>query len=202
MLVRLPSRLVLAATLASAVIACSSSDGRGLPPADPRITTTSVSAPVVGQPSDDRASEVFTLDSPAFAQLAAIPRRHTCSGVGVSPPLTWASTPPEAVELAIVVRDRSAGGFVHWTVTGIDPAVQGIGEGGIPEGAFEARNDGGTIGWFAPCPPVGSTHTYVFSIHAVTEPIKLGGARTPAAAAAAVERASESHAQLLGTVER
>lgn len=194
--------LLLAVALASAAAACSSSDGRTLPLPNPRNTTTSVSAPVVGQPSEDRASEIFTLESPAFAQLAPIPPRHTCSGVGVSPPLTWASTPPEAVELAIVVRDRSAGGFVHWTVTGIDPAVQGIGEGGLPEGAYEARNDGGTVGWFAPCPPVGSTHTYLFSIHALTAPMKLGSTLTPAAAAAAVERASASHAELIGTVER
>ena len=62
----------------------------------------------------------------------------------MSPDLSWTDLPADAESLALIVRDRNAAGFVHWVVTGIDPSVQGIGEGGVPEGAVEGQNGAGT----------------------------------------------------------
>ena len=197
---------VLAALLLG--IGCSSSDGRTLPPPDPHRTTTSVSAPVVGQPSesDDEADagvvEVFSLFSSAFADGATIPERNTCDGAGVSPPLSWTST-PAAAELAIVVRDQDADGYVHWVVTGIDPAIEGIGEDGIPESASEAANGSGSTGWFGPCPPPGDgPHTYVFTLHALPEPLGSTSGLSAEEAAQLVEDASSDQAVLTGTYSR
>lgn len=188
--------------LAASLVACSSSDGRGLPPPDPHKTTTSVSAPVVAQPSEAGVVEVFSMTSAAFPDGGVIPSRHTCAGEDLSPPLAWASTPP-AAELALVVRDRNAAGFVHWVVTGIDPAVQGFGEGGVPEGAVEAANSTGTRGWFGPCPPPGSgAHTYDFVLHVLPEPLSLEPGLAAADAAQLVEGASSGQAALSGTVTR
>lgn len=188
----------MAAAAASIGLACSSQDGRTLPAPSPDRTTTSVSAPVVVQPSDEGALvEIFSLTSDAFVDGGEIPLRYTCAGENVSPPLAWASTPP-AVELALVVRDESAAGYVHWVVTGIDPAVQGLGEGGLPEGAVEATNDGGTIGWTGPCPPAGTTHTYLVSIHALATPVAVSPGLAPAEAARLVEAASSARADLRG----
>lgn len=194
---RLAAGAVLAITILSS---CSSSDGRALPPPDPRNTTTSVSAPVVGQPSD-LSPDVFSLGSPAFLDGEAIPSQFTCSGEDVSPPLSWASTPP-AAELALVVRDLDAAGFVHWVVTGIDPVVQGFGAGGVPESAVEARNETGSLGWFGPCPPVGSgPHTYELSLHALPEPLALAPGVDGREAATMVEGASAAVARLTVTYE-
>ncbi|MET0727151.1 MAG: YbhB/YbcL family Raf kinase inhibitor-like protein [Acidimicrobiales bacterium] len=191
--------LAVAALLAAAGPACSSRDGRVLPPPDPGATTTSVSTPVVAQPMDgDGLVEVFSLASTAFTEGEQIPPRHTCAGEGISPPLSWASTPP-AAELALVVRDRTADGFVHWVVTGIDPVVQGLGEGAVPEGAVEARNDAGSVGWSAPCPPNG-THTYELSLHVLPERLTLEGGAPPDQAALMVEGASTVAATLTATV--
>jgi Raf kinase inhibitor-like YbhB/YbcL family protein len=184
--------------------ACSSSDGRSLPPPDPHRTTTTVNTPVVAQPSDGGDGgivEVFALYSAAFVEGTAIPELYSCDGT-VSPPLDWVAAPP-AAELALVVRDRDANGFVHWVVTGIDPVVQGLGEGGIPEGAVEAANGGGTVGWFGPCPPPDEgPHTYVFTLHALPEPLVLDGAATAEEAAQLVEGASSAQATLTGTYSR
>lgn len=191
--------LLLLACVAAA--ACSSSDGRTLPPPDTDDTTTSVSAPVVAQPSDggeDSLVEVFALYSAAFVEGTTIPERFTCTGENLSPPLDWVATPP-AAELALVVRDRDAGGFVHWVVSGIDPLIQGLGEGGVPEGAVEATNDAGSPGWFGPCPPSG-THTYVFTLHALPEPLALAPGMPAGEAALLVEGASAGQASLSGTV--
>lgn len=194
--------LLVLTAVAAVAVACSSSDGRTLPPPDPRNTTTSVSAPVVGPPSEANGDivEVFSLTSTAFAQGGEVPPRYTCAGGNLSPPLAWASTPP-AAELALVVRDRNAAGFVHWVVTGIDPAVQGLGEDGVPEGAVEALNSTGTLGWSGPCPPAGSgPHTYDFVLHALAAPLALEPGRPAAEAAQAVEAASTGTATLNATV--
>lgn len=193
-------RSAAAGLLLVALAACSSSDGRTLPPPDPGQTTTSVSTPVVGQPSEG-VTEVFTLSSPAFASGSALPAVHTCDGADVSPPLEWASTPP-AEELAIVVRAPGDDGFVHWVVAGIDPLVQGVGEGGVPEGAVEATNDGGTIGWIGPCPPPGSTHTYELVLHALPGPLSLAPGTPGREAATLVEGASTARATLTATYSR
>ncbi|MEQ1787374.1 MAG: YbhB/YbcL family Raf kinase inhibitor-like protein, partial [Acidimicrobiales bacterium] len=142
--------LAVAGVLAATVLSCSSSDGRALPPADPQRTTTTPSAPVIQPPTGD--VDVFTLQSTAFADGGVIPEHLTCTGAALSPDLSWTGTPLDAVALALVARDRDAGGFVHWVVTGIDPFVQGIGEGGVPENAVEGTNGAGTVGWLGPCP--------------------------------------------------
>jgi Raf kinase inhibitor-like YbhB/YbcL family protein len=199
--------VLASASFALAAVACSSGDGRTLPPPDPHQTTTSVSAPVVGQPSaeggssDGAAVEVFSLSSPAFSRGAVIPDRLTCDGEGLSPPLAWASTPP-AAELALVVRDRDAP-FVHWVVTGIDPSVRGFGEDGVPEAAVEALNSAGRPGWSPPCPPAGDApHTYDFVLHALPEPLALEAGMPGEEVARMVEGASSDRAVLSATFGR
>jgi Raf kinase inhibitor-like YbhB/YbcL family protein len=181
------------------VLACSSSDGRSLPPPQVPQTTTTPSAPVV-QPSAGNV-DVFVLTSEAFIDGGEIPERFTCDGAGVSPPLAWSGTPLDAATLALVVRDLNAGGFVHWVVMGIDPFVQGVGEGGLPENAVELHNGAGTVGWTGPCPPPGSgTHTYEVALLALTDLVELPLDVPAEEAAAALEAAAAQRAVLTGTV--
>lgn len=198
---RRSASLLVALGAAAVLLACSSTDGRTLPPPPSRQTSTSVGAPVVAHPSDaGDAAEVFSLSSPEFAEGEQIPIRHTCFGGGLSPQLRW-TPPPEARELALVVRDRDAAGFLHWVVTGIDPAIQGFAEGSLPEGAAEAINSAGARGWTAPCPPAGSgTHTYAFVLHALPVLLGVDPGRPGAEVAELVERTSTETATLTGTV--
>jgi Raf kinase inhibitor-like YbhB/YbcL family protein len=201
--VAVPRRLVAVAAmvgwLAVVVGACSADDGRALPPADPQGTTTTSSTPSIQPPTGELGP--FTLRSTAFAEGAAMPAELTCTGASVSPDLSWTGTPADAAALAIVVRDRNAGGFVHWVVTDVDPFVQGIGEGGVPENAVEGRNDAGTVGWLGPCPPAGSgTHTYEVVLLALPGPVVVPPDATGAQAAALLEESASERAVLTGTV--
>ena len=181
-------------------VACSSQDGRSLPPPDPAITTTTSVAPEIGPPVG--AIDAFLLQSTAFPDGGPIPEKLTCVGEDVSPDLSWTGTPAEALELAIVVRDRNAAGFVHWVVTGIDPIVQGLGEGGIPEGAVEHANDTGTVGWAGPCPPAGSgVHVYEIILHALDARTDIPPGTSPEQAATLIESSSSQRAVLTGTVD-
>ena len=192
--------LALAGVLASAAVACSRTDGRTLPPADPDRTTTTPSAPVIQPPTGDLGA--FTLRSTAFEDGASIPERLTCTAdAPVSPDLSWTGTPLDAASLAIVARDRDAGGFVHWIVTEIDPFVQGIGEGGIPENAVEGQNGASGLGWLAPCPPAGGgTHTYELVLLALPSPPDVPDGATSEQAAALLEASAGQRAVLTGTV--
>ena len=60
----------------------------------------------------------LSLASTAFSGGKTIPRRYTCDGDGVSPPLSWSGVPRRARELVLVGEDRDADRFVHWTSSG------------------------------------------------------------------------------------
>lgn len=111
----------------------------------------------------------MTLTSPAFAEGDTVPVRFTCDGEDVSPPLEWSGVPAEASELTLTLSDPDAPGgtFVHWAVSGIDPASTGVAEGGVPAAGTEQPNGFGGTGYGGPCPPEGdSPHRYVFTIAA------------------------------------
>ena len=61
------------------------------------------------------------LISAAFATGQPIPRRHSCEGEDLSPPLAWSGVPADAVSLALIVDDPDApvGTFTHWLAWGI-----------------------------------------------------------------------------------
>ena len=88
----------------------------------------------------------FELTSSAFQHGQPIPRKYTCEGEDVSPPLAWSSVPEGTVSLALVVDDPDApsGTFTHWLAWGIDPAAGGLGEG--EAAPVEGLNDFGQVG--------------------------------------------------------
>jgi Raf kinase inhibitor-like YbhB/YbcL family protein len=118
----------------------------------------------------------ITLRSPAFADGDDIPRVYTCDGDDVSPPLGWSGVPPDAAQLAVVVEDPDAPGgtFVHWVLWGLDDGLPEVGQGQVPAGARQGRNDFGRVGWGGPCPPRGSDpHRYVFTLLALSNPLAV-----------------------------
>ncbi len=111
--------------------------------------------------------DTITVTSPDFANNAAIPRDDTCAGPGNRPALAWRGVPVGTQSIAVVVDDPDApkGDFVHWVVIGLTPQTTGL--DGIPAGAHELDNTGGTRGWTPPCPPPGSVHHYHFTVYAL-----------------------------------
>jgi Raf kinase inhibitor-like YbhB/YbcL family protein len=143
----------------------------------------------------------FQLTSTAFAEGGPIPRQHTCDGANTSVPLTWSGLPAGATELALVVDDPDARGFVHWVVVGIRADAPGVGGGSLPSGAREGRNDFGRTGYGGPCPPSG-THRYVFTAYALSAAPSVSAAPSAADVRLAVARVTLAEAQLTGTYRR
>jgi hypothetical protein len=144
----------------------------------------------------------LTITSSAFADGELIPRRYTCDGQDVSPPLEWSEPPAGTAAFAIVVTDPDARDFVHWVAYDIDAAARSLVEGASGPGGFpEGRNDFGRNAWGGPCPPSG-THRYVFDLYSLDGPLGLDGG----AQLGEVERAMDGHvlaqARLLGRYQR
>ena len=55
----------------------------------------------------------FTLTSPAFSEGGAIPSEHSCDGGDKPIPLAWSGVPDGASELALIMDDPDARGFVQ-----------------------------------------------------------------------------------------
>jgi Raf kinase inhibitor-like YbhB/YbcL family protein len=146
------------------------------------------------------------LISSAFDAHGDIPRRYTCEGLDVAPPLHWSGVPAGAESLTLIVDDPDAPDpdapvkpWVHWVVIDMDPHVSGLPQGGkpLPAGARSGLNDWRRTGYGGPCPPVGR-HRYRFTLYALN--IWLTALYQPTRAA--VERAMAGHilaqAELVG----
>jgi Raf kinase inhibitor-like YbhB/YbcL family protein len=125
--------------------------------------------------ADARQNESMVIGSPGFTDSTAVPKRYTCSGENISPPLNWSGVPAQAKSLALIVLDPDApsGVFAHWIVYNLSPATAGLPENAsIPgtqfSGASQARNDFGHAAYDGPCPPPGQSHHYHFRIYALS----------------------------------
>ncbi|GAB3807511.1 YbhB/YbcL family Raf kinase inhibitor-like protein [Micromonospora zhanjiangensis] len=143
--------------------------------------------------------------STAFNDHDLMPDRFSRDGGNLSPPLAWSGVPESATELVLLVEDPDAGRepFLHWLVTGIDPASQGTDEGQLPGGGREWTNGYGSPGWGGPHPPKNDDpHRYFFRLYAVDKPLALPtnpGAQDIHRAVEDIELAS---ANMVGTFAR
>src|SRR5918993_1371023 len=73
----------------------------------------------------------FTLTSDAFKDGEWIPRRFTCEGEDLSPPLAWSGAPEGTQSFALLVDDPDAprGTFTHWILFDVPVDVTGLDEG-------------------------------------------------------------------------
>jgi Raf kinase inhibitor-like YbhB/YbcL family protein len=150
-------------------------------------------------PSKDlpKAPATMRLASSVFDDGGTIPKRFTCSGEDVSPPLEIRDLPEDTRELALIVDDPDADGFVHWSVIGISPETASFGTGKVPAGAVQTENGFGKPEWGGPCPPEGDKpHRYVFTVYSLNDTLDLGAD----ASADDVRGAIDGHALAKGTL--
>ncbi len=154
----------------------------------------------------------LTLTSPAFSHDGEIPKRYTCEGEDLSPPLKWSAAPEGAKSLALIVDEPDAPDpaapqmtWVHWVLYDIPAAAGGLAEAvareDLPAGTREGRNDWRRTGYGGPCPPIGR-HRYFHKLYALDVVLPDLGAPTKAQLEAAMEGHILDQAQLVGTYQK
>lgn len=149
--------------------------------------------------------EAIELRSPAFSDHDRIPARYAHDRDNVSPALEWSGVPNGTVELLLLCEDPDApsGTFLHWLVSGIDPATTGVAEGQAPRGGEEWTNGFGEQGWGGPQPPVGdNAHRYFFRLYALPEPAPLPAKPGPNEVHRYVEDAALASGTVVGLYQR
>ena len=154
----------------------------------------------------------FTIESSAFGQQGEIPKKHTCEGQDVSPPLSWSGIPSGAKSLALIVDDPDAPDpaapkmtWVHWILYDLPATAGGLPEevksDGLPTGTKQGKNDWKRTGYGGPCPPIGR-HRYFHKLYALD--VELGDLNEPTKAE--LEKAMRGHvlaeAELIGTYQK
>ncbi len=140
--------------------------------------------------------------SPAFKSMASIPKKYTCEGEDIHPPLVIEDIPEGTVSLAIICDDPDApaGTWVHWVEWNIPPRAY------LEEGKHYGVlgvNDFGRLGYGGPCPPKGhGPHRYFFKLYALSENLSLAEGSSKAQLESAMEGKILAKAELVGTYER
>ncbi len=122
----------------------------------------------------ENAKYEFKLESTVFPHRGEIPKKYTCDGENISPPLKWSGIQGDAKSLLLLVYDPDApsGFFVHWVIVNMPPSVSELPEN-VPKKeyvenvGYQLKNDFGYFGYGGPCPPPGESHRYVFIILAL-----------------------------------
>jgi Raf kinase inhibitor-like YbhB/YbcL family protein len=151
----------------------------------------------------------FRIESSAFKNMKIIPRKYTCDGEGVSPPLAWKDAPEGTRSFALICDDPDAPlmTYTHWVMYNIPATVDKLPEGSpkievLESGAKQGMNSGRRLGYAGPCPPGGKAHRYYFKIFALDADIDL----RPGASKKLLEQAMKRHvlaqADVMGTYAR
>jgi len=173
-----------------------------------------VASPRLAVPRAHAGDEPTTLviASSQFANNGEIPKKHTCEGADVSPPLTWTGVPAAAKSLVLIVDDPDAPDpaaprltWVHWVLYNLPADAPGLAEGaassGLPAGTREGLNSWKRSGYGGPCPPIGR-HRYFHKLFALDTVLPDLGK----VSAEALQKAMQGHivarAELVGTYQK
>ena len=148
------------------------------------------------------------LESTAFKEGGMIPKKYTCDGKDISPPLSWGTVPEGTQSLALICDDPDApmGTWVHWVIFDIPPHITEFPEGIPPKkilenGIKQGKNDFGKIGYGGPCPP-GGTHRYYFKLYALNKKLTLEPGVTKDELLEAMKECILAQGQLMGKYKR
>ena len=113
------------------------------------------------------------IESSAFKNRDKIPKKYTCEGDNVSPPLSFRDIPDGSKSLALIVDDPDAphGTFDHWIIWDLPGNTVDLKEG--TSASHNGKNSYGVLEYKGPCPPPGKPHRYFFKLYALDTLLNL-----------------------------
>ena len=154
----------------------------------------------------------LALTSPAFTDQGRIPKKYTCEGEDISPPLSWSGTPEGTKSFTLIVDDPDAPDpsaprmtWVHWVLYNLPSTITELPEGALkealPAGTREGQNDWKNLGYGGPCPPIGR-HRYFHKLFALDVVLPKLGAATKGELEEAMQDHILAKAVLIGAYEK
>jgi hypothetical protein len=151
----------------------------------------------------------INITSSAFSDEGTIPKKYTCDGQDVSPPLTWSGAPAWAQSFALIADDPDApvGTWVHWVLYDLPANTNELAENvakqrQLPNGARQGCNDFRKVGYGGPCPPPGKPHRYYFKLYALDKKLDLKLGATKAEVESAMQGHILARGELMGRFAR
>jgi Raf kinase inhibitor-like YbhB/YbcL family protein len=151
----------------------------------------------------------LTITSAAFSYGGEVPKKFTCDGLDVSPPLQWSDAPARTGSFALIVDDPDApvGTWVHWVLYNLPAETRALQENvpkqeNLRDGSHQGRNDFRRTGYGGPCPPPGSAHRYFFKLYALDSKLDLKPGATKAQLEAVMNGHILAHGELMGKYKR
>ena len=143
------------------------------------------------------------ITSAAFEHNQLIPKKYTCQGKNLNPPLQFVDVPQTAKSLVLIVDDPDAPSktWVHWILYNIDPMIKEISEDSVPANTREGMTDSGYVYYGGPCPPSG-THRYLFKLYALDTTVSLEGEPVKAIVEAHMKNHIIEKAELVGLYKK
>jgi len=164
-------------------------------------------AATLGQAREGTMS--FELASTAFTNGGTIPKKFTCDGPDVSPPIKWTQSVAGTQSFALIMDDPDApaGTWVHWVLYNLPADAREIPEGAhkqeqLANGAMQGRNDFRRIGYGGPCPPPGTPHRYFFRLYTLDAKLTLKAGATRAELESAMKGHILVQTELMGRYGR
>jgi len=151
----------------------------------------------------EELSKKMKIISSAFENNQLIPKKYTCDGENINPPLKIDNTPENAKSLVLILDDPDAslGTFTHWLIWNIDPKTTQIEENSVPQGAIQGLNDFGKNSYGGPCPPSG-IHHYYFKLYAIDTLLDFSSSSKKSDLEKAIEGHVLDFAELIGIYQR
>lgn len=148
------------------------------------------------------------MSSTAFKEGEMIPRKYTCTGEDISPPLKFENIPEGTRSLVLICEDPDApvGIWVHWVLFDLPPDTSTLpekipAEKKLENGAVHGINDFKKVGYGGPCPPSG-THRYFFKVSALDRKLELKPLSTQKEVVEAMKGYVLAEGQLMGRFQR
>jgi Raf kinase inhibitor-like YbhB/YbcL family protein len=162
--------------------------------------------------TNQQGEKSMLLQSSAFTEQGSIPKRYTCDGENVSPPLSWSDLPANTKSLVLIVDDPDAPDpaapkmtWVHWLLYNIPPTAtqlpEAVSASTLPKGTLQGKNDWKKIGYGGPCPPIGQ-HRYIHKLYALNNVLPDLNEPNKARLEQVMGGHILAHYQLIGTYQR
>jgi Raf kinase inhibitor-like YbhB/YbcL family protein len=147
-------------------------------------------------------SNDFQVSSSAFEPNTDIPKKYTCDGGDVNPPLKFKNVPSKAKSLALTVTDPDApeGVWSHWVIYNIPPNTGDIIENTNP--GTEGLSDFGKYVYGGPCPSDDKLHHYVFRAYALDNVLYINEGSSISEVEKAIRWHVISKTELIGTYQK